>query len=261
MDLNLEGKRAVVCGSTQGIGKAIAIEMALLGASITLVARNEVRLKSATKELQDSPSQDHNYLVADFNDPDTLKQKIVEFTRMNVVHILVNNTGGPPGGQAVYARPDEFSRAFSNHLICNQIMVQSCLGGMKREKYGRIINVISTSVKTPMRGLGVSNTVRGAVANWAKTISVELGPFGITVNNLLPGAIMTNRLLGLARDRSEESGKTEAEIMEAMVREIPAGRIGDPREIAAAAAFLATPAASYINGINLPVDGGRTACL
>ena len=165
------------------------------------------------------------------------------------------------GGSLVDAHPDEFARAFSNHLICNQILVQAFVGGMKRQKYGRIINVISTSVKAPIRGLGVSNTIRGAVANWAKTLSIELGPFGITVNNLLPGAIMTARLQDLARNRAQESGKQESEIMEEMIQLIPAGRIGEPGEIAAAAAFLASPAAAYINGINLPVDGGRTPAL
>lgn len=261
MDINLKDKRAMVCGSTQGIGKAIAIEMALLGASVTLVARNEEKLHAVLQELYAGQGQHHEYIVADFNDPDVLNQKAVDYARNNVVEILVNNTGGPPGGLALDAHPDEFTRAFSNHLICNQILMQAFVAGMKQRKYGRIINVISTSVKAPMRGLGVSNTIRGAVANWSKTLATELGPFGVTVNNLLPGAIMTARLQDLARTRAREGGKPESEIMEGMIREIPAGRIGQPHEIAAAAAFLATPAAAYINGINLPVDGGRTPSL
>lgn len=261
MDLNLTGKRAVVCGSTQGIGKAIALEMAMLGASVTLVARNEEKLRAVIQELDAGKGQSHEYIVADFNFPDVLKQKASAYAKNNVVEILVNNTGGPPGGPVVDALPDEFTKAFSNHLICNQILMQTFVAGMKKQKYGRIINVVSTSVKAPMRGLGVSNTVRGAVASWAKILSMELGPFGITVNNLLPGAIMTARLQDLARSRAQESGKSEAEIMEGMIQAIPAGRIGDPHEIAAAAAFLATPAAGYINGINVPVDGGRTPSL
>lgn len=261
MDLDLSGKQAVVCGSTQGIGKATAIELALLGASVTLVARNEEKLKSTVKELSVLDDQHHSFIVADFNFPDELKSKIEAHVKKNAVHILVNNTGGPPGGLAIDAKLEEFTQAFSNHLICNQILVQACLDGMKNEKYGRIINIISTSVKTPMRGLGVSNTIRGAVANWAKTLSVELGPYGITVNNVLPGAIMTARLQSLIDSRSQSSGKSKEEIKRGMEGEVPLGRIGDTKEIAAVAAFLATPAASYISGINVPVDGGRTACL
>lgn len=261
MDLNLNGKRAVVCGSTQGIGKAIAIEMALLGAAVTLVARNEEKLREVLQQLDKKHQQKHAYIVADFNYPEDLKQKVVAYAKDEPVDILVNNTGGPPGGPVVDATPQEFHTAFSNHLICNQILVQAFVAGMKQRQYGRIINVISTSVKVPIPGLGVSNTIRGAVANWAKTLAKELGPSGITVNNLLPGSIMTGRLQDLARSRAEASGKSEQEIMEEMIHTIPAGRIGEPHEIAAAAAFLATPAAAYINGINLPVDGGRTPSL
>lgn len=261
MDLNLNEKKAIVCGSTQGIGKAAAIELALLGASVTLVARNEEKLKSGVNELQVYSGQSHDYIVADFNYPDDLKLKIEKYVQQNTVHILVNNTGGPPPGTAIDAKPDEFMKAFSSHLICNQILVQACLDGMIRERYGRIINVISTSVKTPIRGLGVSNTIRGAVANWAKTLSMELGQYGITVNNVLPGSIMTARNESMIRLRAEKSGKSENEIQREMEREIPLGRIGEPTEIGAVIAFLATPAASYVSGINVPVDGGRTACL
>lgn len=261
MDLNLIGKRAVVCGSTQGIGKATAIELALLGASITLIARNEDRLKKVLPELSADAGQKHEYLVADFSFPNEVKEKIEAYAKLETIHILVNNTGGPPAGLAIDASLDEFTQAFNSHLICNQIMMQACVPSMKKEKYGRVINVISTSVKIPMRGLGVSNTIRGAVGNWSKTISVELAPYGITVNNVLPGAIMTARLESLIKSRAEKSGKSDKEIEDAMISEIPAGRIGDAQEIAAAAAFLATPAASYINGINVPVDGGRTGSL
>jgi len=261
MNLDLKGKRAVVCGSTQGIGKASAIELALLGAHVTLVARNEESLKATIKELSSTAGQQHHYLVADFSNPDHLKDAMHQFMKDNAVHVLINNTGGPPAGQAIDASPEDFIKAFSSHLICNQIMVQAVVPSMKQAGYGRIINIISTSVKVPLRGLGVSNTTRGAVANWAKTLSFELAPFGITVNNVLPGTTMTGRLDSLIKSKAEKSGKSYDEIKNEMIAEVPAGRISEPHEVAAAVAFLASPAAGYINGINVPVDGGRTGSL
>ncbi len=261
MNLDLKGKRAVVCGSTQGIGKASAIELALLGANVTLIARNEEKLKDVLQMLSMQGDQQHTYIVADFDSPETLESKVKKYAAERAVHILVNNTGGPPAGQAIDAQIQDFVKAFSNHLLCNQILVQAFVDGMKREKYGRIINVISTSVKVPIRGLGVSNTIRGAVANWSKTLSLELAPFGITVNNVLPGSTMTGRLESLIASKAEKGGKTFDEAKQDMINEIPAARIGDAHEVAAAIAFLATPAAGYINGINVPVDGGRTGSL
>ena len=261
MDLDLRGKRAVVCGSTRGIGKAIAIELALLGASVTLFARDEQRLQASVSQLQSSANQRHEYLVGDFNFPETIERIAGEYAERNVVHVLVNNTGGPPAGSAIDATSDDFLKAFTAHLLCNQILVQAFVGGMKRDGYGRIINIISTSVKIPIRGLGVSNTIRGAVANWAKTLSLELGQFGITVNNILPGATMTGRLEEVNRAKAEKSGKSFEQVNDEMKGEIPAGRLAEPHEVAAAAAFLACPAAGYINGINLPVDGGKTGSL
>jgi len=258
MDLNLRGKHALVCGSTQGIGKATAIELAMLGAQITLVARNEDKLRSVVNELQVYSGHTHDYLVADFQKPEELDKMISTYCKDKIIHILVNNTGGPPAGQAIDAKPDEYVKAFSAHLLCNQFLVQALVPGMKHDKYGRIINVISTSVKAPIRGLGVSNTIRGAVANWAKTLSFELAPFGITVNNVLPGATLTGRLESIMESKASKTGKDLADIKQEMIEEIPAGRIADASEVASAIAFLATPAAAYINGINLPVDGGRT---
>lgn len=260
MNLDLTGKTAIVCGSTQGIGKASALELALLGANVILVARDEEKLKRTIAELSNN-NQQHSYIVADFSDPETLKQKITEFVAKNPIHILINNTGGPPAGQAIDAQTEDFIKAFSNHLICNQILVQAVVPSMKQAAFGRIINVISTSVKIPIKGLGVSNTIRGAVANWAKTLSVELAPFGITVNNVLPGATMTGRLESIINTNATKSDKTFDEAKQDMVKEIPAGRIAEASEVAAAIAFLASPAASYINGINVPVDGGRTGSL
>ncbi|MEQ8301935.1 MAG: SDR family oxidoreductase [Cyclobacteriaceae bacterium] len=261
MDLNLSGKRAVVCGSTQGIGKASAIELAQLGASITLFARDESKMKSVIEELPKNGKQKHDFLVADFNMPEDVKLTADIYSQNNPVHILVNNTGGPPAGTAIDARVFEFINAFQAHLISNQYLVQAFVPGMKKSQYGRIINVISTSVKAPIKGLGVSNTIRGAVANWSKTLSFELAKYGITVNNVLPGAAMTGRLESIIKGKAKAQSKSIEEITEDMVKEIPAGRIGDAHEIAAAVAFLATPAAAYINGINVPVDGGRTPTL
>lgn len=261
MDLDLRGRRAVVCGSTRGIGKAIAIELALLGANVTLVARNEPALGAVRRELHATEGQAHEYLVADFNFPEKLRTIINEYVAVKEVHVLVNNTGGPPGGPAIDARTDEFVSAFSAHLLCNQVLTQAVVPGMRKARFGRIINVISTSVKAPIRGLGVSNTIRGAVANWSKTLSAELAPFGITVNNILPGATLTDRLIELNKVKAEKNNQSVEEVTDAMIREIPAGRLALPSEVAAAAAFLATPAAGYINGINIPVDGGRTGSL
>jgi 3-oxoacyl-[acyl-carrier protein] reductase len=262
MNLNLSGKRAFVCGSTQGLGKACAIELALLGCSVTLIARNAEKLAAVREELDRSNGQQHDFIAADFSHPFVLKERVTEYlARIATVHILVNNTGGPAPGPVLDALPDEFTSAFARHLICNQILVQAVVPGMKAAGYGRIINIISTSVKQPIAGLGVSNTIRGAVASWAKTLAGELAPFGITVNNVLPGMTKTQRLESLIKVRAEKSGKTIEQVTQEMVAEIPAGRIGVPEEFAAAVAFLASPAASYINGIALPVDGGRTLCL
>lgn len=263
MNLDLTNKNAIVCGSTQGIGKAIAIELANLGASILLIARNEEKLKQVKEELNTSKGQEHHFLVVDFAIPPQLKLVLEDFIEINQMnfHILVNNTGGPAGGPIENAKPEEFAQAFSNHLICNQILVQSVKEGMKEENYGRIINIISTSVKQPLNGLGVSNTIRGAVANWSKTLANELGQFNITVNNVLPGATDTVRLKSIIENKAQKTGKSVDEIKNEMANEVPMKRIAQPEEVANAVAFLASPAASYINGINVPVDGGRTKSL
>ncbi|MFQ5709087.1 MAG: SDR family oxidoreductase [bacterium] len=262
MNVRLDGKRALVCGSSQGIGKAVAVELAQSGAAVILLARNEAALKKVVTELKAVSDQNHGYLVADFAQVAAVRKTIEQFVAGNPpVHILVNNTGGPPSGPIFEASAEEFVQAFSNHLVCNQVLAQTVVPGMKAEKYGRIINIISTSVKQPIKGLGVSNTVRGAVANWSKTLAGELAPFGITVNNVLPGATKTTRLSALIETKAAKSGKTREEVSSEMISAIPAGRFAEASEIASAVAFLASPAAAYINGINLPVDGGRTLCL
>jgi 3-oxoacyl-[acyl-carrier protein] reductase len=262
MNLDLAGKVAVVAGSTQGIGKEAAIELSKMGATIVLLARNEDALKKVQAQLDTELRQHHSYLVADFSKPEELESRLTEFVSAgNRVNILVNNSGGPKGGKAVEAETADYLAAFNQHLICNQILVRNLVEGMKSSKYGRIINVVSTSVKVPLKDLGVSNTVRGAVANWSKTLANELGPFGITVNNVLPGATNTSRLKEIVERKAQQTGKTVQEINAEMAAAVPLGRIADPKEIASAIAFLASPAASYINGINLPVDGGRTPAL
>lgn len=262
MNIDLQNKTALVCGSTQGIGKATAKELAKLGANITLLSRNEEKLIETIKELDTSKGQKHNFIVADFSNPSGLKSVIKEYIQEgNKIHILINNTGGPKGGAIKDATTDEFLLAFNQHLICNHILVQAVYPIMKEEGYGRIINVISTSVKQPLPNLGVSNTIRGAVANWSKTLANELGVFGITVNNVLPGATNTARLQSIAQIKAEQLHESVEDVYTEMASETPMKRIAQPEEIAAAIAFLASPAAAYINGINVPVDGGRTKSL
>ena len=207
MNLDLKNKKAIVCGSTQGIGKAVALELANLGATVTLVARNEESLKKVKADLSAAAGQIHSYMCVDFTQPDKLKSLMEAFMGRNTpIHILINNTGGPPGGAINSAKVEEFVSAFNNHLICNHILVQACLEGMKNAGYGRIINIISTSVKQPLPNLGVSNTIRAAVGNWAKTLANELGKFNITVNNVLPGATNTGRLETIINTKAAKNG-------------------------------------------------------
>lgn len=261
MNLDLRNKTAIVCGSTAGIGKATAIELASLGANVFLMARNADKLDKLKEELPKEGSQSHDVIIADFSDTNAVKIAIDGFTKNYEAQILVNNTGGPPAGAIADADPEDFLSAIKQHLINNQTLVQALLPGMKKAKYGRIINVISTSVKAPIPGLGVSNTTRGAVANWAKTLAGELGEFGITVNNMLPGLTETERLESLIEGKAKKSNKTVEEVAENLKATVPIKRFGLAEEAAAAIAFLASPAAAYINGINLPVDGGRTQSL
>ncbi|MEQ9374438.1 MAG: SDR family oxidoreductase [Imperialibacter sp.] len=262
MDLDLKGRKALVCGSTQGIGLASAIELARLGAEVTLLARNEAAMKKIVAGLAAENGQSHNYLSADFSSPSSVEVAVTAAINRGARYdILINNTGGPPGGPLLDANYSQVFDAMEAHLHCNHILVQKLSPGMKEKKFGRIVNVISTSVKIPINGLGVSNTVRGAVASWAKTLSLELAPFGITVNNVLPGFTETERLFSLIRSKAEKEGKSEEEVGRSMKMEAPAGRFGTSEEIASLVAFLATPAAAYINGTSIPVDGGRTGSI
>lgn len=260
MDLQLNDKYALVCGSTAGIGKATAMALASEGVHVTMVARNEDKLEQCLSEL---PNQErHSYIVADFSNPEALQSKVTKFIDAHHgFHILVNNTGGPAGGPIFNAKINEFEKAFAQHLKCNHLLVQCVVPFMKEQEYGRIINIISTSVKQPLEDLGVSNTIRGAVASWSKTMANELGEYGITVNNVLPGATGTDRLKDIITNKSDKTGRSEADVADAMKSGIPLKRFARPEELAHAVTFLASSCASYINGINLPVDGGRTKSL
>ncbi len=262
MDIPLINRHALVCGASQGIGKATALELARLGARVTLLARDGDKLRAVLNELDRSNGQQHAVLEVDMSVTDMLRAAMdALLDKHGPVHILVNNTGGPPPGLAHESAVNAYASAFRLHLLAYQTMVLALVPGMKDAGHGRIINVISTSVKQPLPNLGVSNTIRGAVAQWSKTLAGELGPFGITVNNVLPGATRTERLAAIIKNKSAKTGMSEEEAAAEMAREIPLRRFALPEEIAAAISFLAGPGGAYINGINLPVDGGRTGCL
>jgi len=257
MDLNLTGRHALVCGASEGIGRATAHELALLGASVTVLARRAEVLQEVVAALPRGDGQTHGLLAADVSQADALRAAVSALAAANPVHILVNNTGGPPGGTAHEATVDAYLDAFNKHLVANQILLQAVLPGMRQARWGRIVNVISTSVREPIPGLGVSNTTRGAVASWAKTLSRELAPDGITVNNVLPGFTETGRIEQIVRNRVAAEGKSEDEVRAAMRAGVPAGRFATPEETGGVIAFLCSPAAGYVNGVSLAVDGGR----
>jgi 3-oxoacyl-[acyl-carrier protein] reductase len=261
MELSLKGRNALVCGSSSGIGEASAIALSALGANITLLARNAESLSETERKLDRNQGQEHAFIIADTSQHEDLHRKIIGLTTQKPIHILINNSGGPPAGPILNADIDAFRKAFDQHLLAFQVMVQEIVPGMKAAGYGRIINVISTSVKMPLNGLGVSNTVRAAVANWSKTLATELAPFQITVNNVLPGATETDRLRSIIQTKATKQGRSESEVREDMLSEIPMKRFGTSEEVAAAVAFLASPAAAYITGTQITVDGGRTGVL
>ncbi|MBP6749911.1 MAG: SDR family oxidoreductase [Xanthomonadaceae bacterium] len=257
MDLNLVGKHALVCGASEGIGAATARELALLGATVTVLARRADALRAVVETLPNAQGQQHGWLAVDMRDTAALRAQVDALAANAPVHILINNTGGPPGGPAHTADADAFETAFSQHLLANHALLQAVLPGMRAARWGRVVNVISTSVREPIPNLGVSNTVRGAVASWAKTLSRELAADGITVNNVLPGYTETARLRQIVGDRARSGGLSEETVMQAMRQTVPAARFADAAEVAAVIAFLCSPAAAYVNGTNLAVDGGR----
>lgn len=252
----------MVCGASQGLGLACAIELALLGANLVVASRSDDKLRSVLKQLDTSKGQTHQFLVLDLSVPEEVKETVQSFlAKGNEFHILVNNAGGPPSGPMIDTEAAEIEKAFRTHVISSHLLAQLLLPGMIKGGFGRIINIVSTSVKQPINGLGISNLVRAAVANWAKTLANEIAGFGITVNNVLPGYTNTDRLNYLFSKQASDQGLTKEDILKRTIAAIPAKRVGQPSEFGAAVAFLCSPAAAYINGINLPVDGGRTGGL
>lgn len=257
MNLDISGMHALVCGASEGIGRATAMQLAALGANVTVLARREAVLREVATGLDSSRGQRHGFLAVDAGDTSGLREAVAGLARAWPVHILVNNSGGPPGGRAIDADIAAFVDAYTKHLIANQTLVQTLVSGMREAGYGRIVNVISTSVYEPIPNLGVSNTTRGAVASWAKTLSRELAADGITVNNVLPGFTETGRIEAIVADRSQKEGKTPEQVRAAMLATVPAARFAQPSETAALIGFLCSPAAGYITGQSIAVDGGR----
>lgn len=262
MNLKLNSRTALVCGGSQGLGLATAKELALLGANVIIASRTADTLAEALKQLDRNGGQQHHYLVVDLSAPETAKSIVAAWLLKNgAIHILINNAGGPPSGPMIETNAAELEKAFNAHVISSHLLAQLLVPGMQQAGYGRIINILSTAIKQPINGLGISNTIRAAMANWAKTLANEIGHGGITVNNVLPGYTNTDRLKYLFTNQAMQQGVTEKDIEKNIINTIPAKRLGEPEEFGAVAAFLCTPAASYINGINIPVDGGRTASL
>ncbi len=234
--------------------------MARQGATVTVMARNAESLRKIQGELATDHGQTHDCVVADFADWQQVRARVQEYVDASgPIHILLNNTGGPPAGPLLEAEPDDLIKAFGQHVLSNEVLVQATAPGMRDEGYGRIINIISSSVVIPIKGLGISNVTRGAVANWARTLAGELGQFGITVNNILPGYVATGRLDSLIQTWAVRDGIPADEVRKKLAASIPLGRLASPDEVGSVAAFLASPAASYVNGVNMPVDGGRLA--
>ena len=244
--INLNGKRALVCGGTSGIGEAAAEALRDCGAHVIILSRSASGKDSISCDLEDLDS-----LTVSVNK---------EIESNGFFEILINNSGGPPSGPLIDAKPSDFEKAFLRHVLASQTLVQLLLPGMEKSKYGRIINIISTSVKEPIPGLGVSNTIRGAMASWSKTLSKELPP-SITVNNVLPGFTNTERLTELKKTISEQKGISQEEVENAWLSTVPEGRLAVPSELGKVVAFLSSPAASFVRGVSLPVDGGRTGSI
>jgi len=254
MNDSLAGRHALVCGGSAGIGRAAAGALAAIGAKVTLLARREDKLKAALVGLGPEAA----YVVADADDRVALGVAVDNLlAERGPVHVLVNNAGGPPGGKLVDASEADLLAAFGRHVLASHLLVQKVLPGMVAAGWGRIVNVVSTSVYEPIPGLGVSNVVRAAMGGWSKTLAGELPP-GVTINNVLPGYTATDRLAEIGAAAAARQGTTTDAIARGWAAQTPEGRIAEPAEIAAAIAFLASPAGSFVRGVSLAVDGGRT---
>lgn len=255
MSLSLSGKRALICGASAGIGRATALQLAEQGAHCILLARREERLQSLKSEIEANGGS-AEIVVADLDQRDAAVASVEAKLADGPIQILINNAGGPKGGPILNAAEEEFTVAFGRHVLAAHRLTQTLLAGMTESGYGRIINIISTSVYEPIPNLGVSNTIRGAMASWAKTVSKELPP-GITINNVLPGFTDTERLSQLKKGRAQNNNISEDTVHAQWLSQVPEGRLAQPEETAGAIGFLVSPAAAYIRGLSLPVDGGR----
>jgi 3-oxoacyl-[acyl-carrier protein] reductase len=257
LPFDLTGRRALVTGGSKGIGLAVARQLASLGATVCIVARDAESLETALQSLSAQHNQEHRAIAADLNDTSSLSRWITDLLIEGPIHILINNAGGPPAGPISGAKIPDFESALRLHLFSAHTLSLLCLPAMRDSGYGRIVNIISTSVKQPLDNLGVSNTTRAAMAGWSKTLANEVARFGITVNNVLPGATRTGRLASIITNASERRDISTNDVETELLAEIPMRRFAEPEEIASAVAFLASPAAAYITGHSLPVDGGR----
>lgn len=256
MNISLFNKTALVSASTRGLGKAIAMQLAASGAQVTLLARNETKLKAAVADLPTPNGQKHSYLEADFSDLGAFKTIISDYFTSHGTDILVNNSQGPAGGTILEKDTGDYQKAFDT-LFQTVVFLTSCaLPGMKKNGFGRIINVSSLSIRQPLLHLALSNIIRPATAAWAKNLALEVAPFGITVNNILTGMFDTERINELYSGRAAELGIPLEELKVRMAKDIPAQRFGKPEEYGYLAAFLASENAAYITGANIPIDGG-----
>jgi 3-oxoacyl-[acyl-carrier protein] reductase len=252
----LKGFRALICGASKGIGRSIAKSMAKVGADVIICSRSKEVLDELCDELMSIGANSAKSLALDLENIEEVKKSISEILNEGPIHILINNASGPPGGPLLNVELSEFEPAFKRHLHAAHTITRMLVPGMEDSGMGRIVNIISTSVREPIENIGLSNTLRGAMASWSKSLSREL-PACITINNILPGFTDTSRLNSLAKSISDRTGKNIPEIQQNWMNQVPIGRLIDPQETALAATFLCLPSSGGIRGISLAVDGGR----